>query len=103
MPFYYYIFLFILALIILVVILFLVNIRKNACDLLFMEGLKEENLKHLHEAVVIYEEALLQTGKIKFKRNFKHKIISKIKVLHTMIAYEGTFRKNDLPVYVVKS
>ena len=103
MPFYYYIFSFILTLIILIVILFLIAIRKNTCDLLFMEGLKQENLGHLYEAVIIYEEALLQTGKFKFRRNFKHKIISKIKVLHTMIAYEGTFRENNLPVYVVKS
>lgn len=100
MPFYYYIFLFVLVLIILIVLLFLIVIRKNACDLLFMEGLKQENLGHLNEAVIIYEEALIQTGKFKFRRNFKHKIISKIRVLHTMIEYEGAFRKNNLPVYV---
>ena len=93
MPFYYYIFLFVLVLIILIVLLFLIAIRKNACDLLFMEGLKQENLGHLNEAVIIYEEALIQTGKFKFRRNFKHKIISKIRVLHTLIEYEGTFRK----------
>lgn len=101
MPFYYYLFLVIPVLIIFTMILFLVSARKNTVDLLFNEGLKQENLGHLHEAVIIYEEVLIKIGKFKFQGNFKQKVINRIKVLHTMIEYESTFRKTNSPAHLI--
>ncbi len=44
-----------------------VSIKKNAPDLLFTEGLKQENLGHLAEAIIIYQEVFIRINKFKFQ------------------------------------
>lgn len=92
MPFYYYIFLLVAISIITVSILFFKSLKKNTFELLFNEGLKQENIGHFHEAIIIYERVLNQLSKSNSKRKFKAKIVDKIKVLHTVIEYENYFR-----------
>ena len=96
MVFYYYVYLSILVIIIFIVIIFLKSIWKNANDLLFIEGVKQENLGHFEDAVIIYEKILSEISKLKFQNKFKHKIAGKIKVLHTMMEYESMFRNRNL-------
>ena len=55
---------------------------------LFVEGLRYENDGHFDEAIINYQNALSEVKKNRFHRDLKHKIIQKLKVLHTIIEYK---------------
>ena len=59
---------------------------------LFVEGLRYENDGHFDEAIMNYENALSEVKKNRFHRDLKHKIIQKLKVLHTIIEYKKNFQ-----------
>ena len=63
--------------------------KKNLPVELFMEAQKNENNGHFEEAVVTYESALDEVKKFRFHGSLKNKIISKLKVLNTAIAYKN--------------
>jgi len=66
--------------------------KKNVPDKLFAEALKNENSGEFEVALVAYERALGEAKKIGFQGNsLKSKIIEKLKVLHTVIAYKNGF------------
>jgi hypothetical protein len=89
MPFYYYFFLFIVLSIIFLVFRSLFLRKRNISVDLFVEALRNENSEHFEEAVINYECALQEAGKLRFHRNLKNKIIGKLKVLHTFIEYKN--------------
>ncbi len=91
MPFYYYIFLFIGLSIIFLIIRSLALRRKNIPVQLFVKALHNENNGNFEEALVAYESALNEVNKIRFHRSLKHKIIGKIKLLHTLIEHKNSF------------
>ncbi len=95
MPLYYYAMLILFILLIFMVVLFYFSKRKNASDLLYMEGVREENLGHLKQAVTAYKKALLQTDHFRFQATLKSKIANRIKVLQTVIKYEASFHRTD--------
>ena len=88
MPIYYYLFLFITASILIITIRSLVLRKKDIPSKLYTEALKNENSGHLKAAVVIYENALHEVKKNRFHGGLRNKILEKLKVLHTVIAYE---------------
>ncbi len=92
MPIYAYLFLFILLSIITLVIYSFILRRKSISVELFVEALKNENAGHFEAAVITYEAALNQFKKTRFHNSFKDKITQKIKLLHTLIAYENHLR-----------
>ena len=65
--------------------------KKNLPVELFVEGLRYENDGNFDEAIVNYENALSEVKKNRFHSNLKNKIIQKVKVLHTIIAYKKSF------------
>jgi hypothetical protein len=66
--------------------------RNNIPVGLYLKALRDENSGHFEEAVTCYEAALSQCEGLKFQRAFKNKIIGKMKLLHTIIEYNKTFR-----------
>lgn len=66
--------------------------KKNLPVTLFIEAQKNENDGHFEEAVVTYESALDEVKKFRFHTSLKNKIISKLKVLNTAIAYKNNLR-----------
>jgi len=66
--------------------------RNNIPVGLYLKALRDENSGHFEEAVTSYEAALSQCDGLKFQRAFKNKIIGKVKLLHTIIDYNKTFR-----------
>jgi PDZ domain-containing secreted protein len=95
MPFYSYAILILFIILIFLVVLFYFSKKKNTSELLYMEGVREENLGHLKLAVIAYKKALLQTDHFRFQATLKSKIINKIKVLQTVIKYEASFHRTD--------
>lgn len=66
--------------------------KKNISEELFMEALKNENSGNFEKAIITYENALSEAKKVRFQRNnLKNKIIEKLKVLNTVIAYKNNF------------
>ena len=63
--------------------------KQNLPVRLFIEAQKNENDGHFEEAVVTYESALDEVKKFRFHGNLKNKILSKLKVLNTTIAYQN--------------
>jgi hypothetical protein len=61
--------------------------RKSASVRLFVEGLKNENSGHFEEAVINYQNALDEVKKTRFHSSMESKIVGKLKVLNTVIAY----------------
>jgi hypothetical protein len=61
--------------------------RKNLAMELFAEALGNENDGNYTLALELYENALKEVKKIKFHKSLKEKIEHKIKVLHTVMAY----------------
>jgi hypothetical protein len=59
---------------------------------LFVEGLKYENNGHFDEAIMNYENALVEVKKNRFQNSLKNRIIQKLKVLHTIIEYKKNIR-----------
>jgi ABC-type Fe3+-siderophore transport system permease subunit len=88
MPVYYYFLSVIVLLIIILLIISFVLGRKSIPVELFVKALRNENNGNLEEAVITYEIALNEVKKIRFHNGLKNKIIEKIKLLHTVIAYQ---------------
>jgi hypothetical protein len=59
---------------------------------LFVEALRNENSGNYEEALIAYESALNEVNKIRFHGSLKHKIIEKIRLLHTLIEHKNSFR-----------
>ena len=59
---------------------------------LFVEGLRYENDGHFDEAIINYQNALSEVEKNRSHRELKHRIIQKLKVLHTIIEYKKNFQ-----------
>ena len=92
MPIYVYLFLFILLSIITLVIYSFILRRNSISVELFVEALKNENEGYFEAAVISYEAALNQFKKTRFHNSFKDKIIQKLKLLHSLIAYQNNLR-----------
>ncbi len=68
-------------------------VKKKSLPLrLFIEAQKNENNGHFEEAVITYESALDEARKFRFHGSLKNRIIDKLKVLHTTIAYKNSFQ-----------
>lgn len=68
-------------------------VKKKSLPLrLFIEAQKNENNGHFEEAVITYESALDEARKFRFHGSLKNRIIDKLKVLHTTIAYQNSFQ-----------
>jgi hypothetical protein len=87
MQLYYYPFLVIAALTVFLFVRYFVLKKKNVPVRLFAEALKNENSGHFAEALITYQNALDEVEKIRFHGNLKSKIVGKVKVLNTVIAY----------------
>ena len=91
MPVHYYI----LAILILSIAFLMIRSwvlqRKNIPVELYVKALQNENSGNFEQALISYESALEEVNKIRFHRNFKNKIIEKIKLLHTLIEYRNSF------------
>lgn len=92
MPFYYYVSLFIVLSVIFCVIRYIVLRKKHISVELFSKALKNENNGHYEEAVATYKIALSEVKKLRFHSRLQHKIIEKIKLLHTLIEYKNSHR-----------
>jgi len=51
--------------------------------------LKDENSGNFEEAIITYENALIEVKKIKYNNTLKNKIVEKLKLLHTVIDYNN--------------
>ena len=91
---YYYIFLDMLITLIFFFLLSLVLRKKNLPVTLYVEALRNENSGHFEEALITYENALMEVEKEKFqyRGSLKNKITEKLKVLHTIIEYKNSLR-----------
>lgn len=66
--------------------------RKSGSSVgLYMEALKNENNGQLEEAVILYESAFAEAKKNGLNTSFENKILEKLRLLHTVIAYNQTF------------
>lgn len=67
--------------------------RRNVPDGLFYEALRNENSGHFEAALISYKRALSEANKKGFQgSSFKTKIIEKLKILNTVIAYKNGFQ-----------
>jgi hypothetical protein len=78
--------------IILLGILFLIFRAKGPSVELFLKARSYENSGHFEDAVIFYESALSEVGKIRFQNNLRSKIVERIKVLQTAIEYKNGLR-----------
>lgn len=92
MPLYYYFIIFIGLLFIILPFRSLLSPKKNISVDLFNEGLRNENNGLYEEAVINYENALMEVKKTRFHSTFKNKIIEKLKILHSLIEYNNSVR-----------
>lgn len=67
----------------------LIRNRANTPDSLLVEALRYENNGLYEKAVVSYQAALEKIKKVRSQRMLQSKISQKLKVLHTLIEYEG--------------
>jgi len=51
--------------------------------------LKDENNGNFEEAIITYENALIEVRKMKYNNTLKNKIVEKLKLLHTVINYNN--------------
>jgi len=92
MPFYYYFIVFLMLLLFLLLIRFYIRRKMDFSVELFSVALKNENSGDFEEAIVNYENALLEVKKSRFFNNsLEARIIEKLKVLHTAIDYKRSF------------
>lgn len=59
---------------------------------LYAKALRAENDGHFEEAIANYEIVLSKCRRVRFQRAFKIKIIGKVKLLHTIVDYNNSFR-----------
>jgi hypothetical protein len=88
MALYIYVLLFIALAAIILLIRFLVIRQQHIPSDLFTEALRNENNEQFEEAVIHYENALIEIKKIRFNKGLKNKIEEKLKVLRTIIDYQ---------------
>ena len=89
MQFYYYIFFFLVLSTVLLLIRYFTSRKKNIPVQLYFAALKDENSGNFEEAIITYENALVEVKKIKFNNTLKIKIVEKLKLLHTVIDYNN--------------
>ncbi len=65
--------------------------RKTMPVRLFFEALKNENSGEFEVAVNIYNEALIEAKRLRGHNDLEYKIIEKLKLLNTVIAYRKGF------------
>jgi hypothetical protein len=66
--------------------------RRNVPVRLFDEALRNENSGEFESALLNYEKALGEANKAGFIANtIKNRIIEKLKILHTVVAYQNNF------------
>jgi len=88
---YYFLFLPMTLLVILLIRFFVVR-KKSLSDILLSEALKNENDGYFNEAIINYNQALIEIKKNRVNNNgLKIKIIDKIKTLHTVTEYKNNF------------
>ena len=87
---YYYYFLVLLLPIAFILARLLLKRKKDASSELYAAALKKENNGNYAEALVMYEMAYKEIKSSRFQTEFKEKIVGKLKVLHTIIAYQDT-------------
>lgn len=92
MPGYNYIF----VIVVILTILFLVRLyfsRKRSLPVqLYMAALKNENSGELEAAIGIYNNALNEAKKLRGQGDLETRIIEKLKLLNTVIAYRNAFQ-----------
>jgi hypothetical protein len=89
MQFYYYIILFVGLSTILFLIRYFSSRKKNIPVQLYFHALKDENNGNFEEAIITYENALVEVRKMKYNNTLKNKIVEKLKLLHTVINYNN--------------
>jgi len=75
-----------------IIILIIINVIRNKKSLpvkLFIEAQRIENDGYFEKAVIAYGSALNEAKKIKFHRDLKNRIISKLQILNTVIEYKN--------------
>lgn len=92
MTYYPYFFISIAFILIFILIRSYVLQRKNVPVALYVSALKNENNGHFEQAVIIYENALIEVKKIRYHTSLKNKIIEKLKIMHTIIDYKNSAR-----------
>jgi len=69
------------------------NHRKSLMPVgLYAQALRDENSGRYEEAITGYEVILTQCSRIRFQRAFKNKIIRKVKLLHSIVNYNNSFK-----------
>jgi len=89
MQFYFYIILFVGLSCVLFLIRYFSSREKNIPIQLYFDALKDENSGNFEEAIITYENALIEVKKIKYNNTLKNKIVEKLKLLHTVIDYNN--------------
>lgn len=89
MPYYLYGLFLALLIGIFFIVRTLVRNKRNTPAALLTEALRYENNGLYKEAVVSYEAALEKIKKIRSQKALKDRLVAKLKVLHTIIEYEG--------------
>jgi len=92
MSLFFYIFSLAGLFILFIVIRALSLLRKDIPANLFAEALKDENSGNLESAVTIYKAALQEANKSRFQHDLREKIVEKLKVLNTVLAYNRNFQ-----------
>ena len=85
---YYFIYLFILLVILFLIARYLILKKKSLAVLYFIKAVKAENNGHYREAVIDYENALIEVKKTRFHKFLEIKIIEKLRVLRTLKVYD---------------
>ena len=88
MPVYYFIYLIILLGSSFLLVRYFILRKKSLAMLLFINAAKSENSGNYQDAVIIYENALLEVRKSKFHRHLKIKIVEKLKLMQTIKSYK---------------
>lgn len=94
MLFFYFIYLIIALMTLIYLINRLVGRKKDSSIEFFIAALRNENNGYYEEAVITYEKALAKAKKSRFNNMLKTRIVEKIKVLHTIIAYQNDYEFN---------
>jgi hypothetical protein len=92
MPVYYYFLPIVFLGTAVIAIHFFILQRKNIPFELYSEALKNENDGQFEAAVITYRTALDEVKKARFgNSSLRNRILEKLKVLHTNIAYRNSF------------
>jgi hypothetical protein len=89
MPYYLYGLFLALLIGIIFIVRILIRNKRNTPTALLTEALRYENNGLYEKAVASYEAALEKVKKIRSQKMLKDRLVAKLKVLHTIIEYEG--------------